>query len=439
MTVPAQRLLILAGVTLLPSGFLAAAAPELTPQIAAAVSAVFFVVCFDFLLSRKRLRKLQVILPDLLRLVKDREAEFDVHLLREGDAPGDVRVGLVIPPAIGAEEEAQTFLAPGSARFRLPWHAHPVQRGSYNIAQALLETSSAAGLWSIRERKQVQSEIRVYPNLLADRKAAAALLLNRPQSGVHALRQVGKGREFEKLREYIPGDTYDDIHWRATARHGKPITKVYQVERTQEVYVVLDASRLSGRTAGFEPVLEHYLSASLLLGLAVEKAGDLFGVIAFDDRVQRMIRAATGRTHFGACRDALYTLTTKRVAPDFRELSNFLRTRLRRRALLIVLTDLDDAVIAEEFERNVALVRRHHLVLANMLRPAGTAPLFSASDVQTTDDIFDRLGGHLRWRKLQETQRRLQTIGVPLALLHADRLASELVAQYRNVKRRQLL
>jgi uncharacterized protein (DUF58 family) len=396
------------------------------------------VVVGDAFVSRKKLRNVSVKLPGLVRSVKGRAATFDVQIGRDGESPTDVRVGLVTPPEIGVQPELQTSLTDGE-HFGVSWPVEPSQRGSYSITEARLETSSTTGLWSIRERQPVQSEFRVYPDLLADSKTAASLLLNRAQVGVHVQRQVGKGREFEKLREYAPGDTYDDIHWRATARHGRPVTKVYQVERTQEVYVVLDCSRLSGRIAGSEAVIEQYVTASLLLGLAVQKEGDLFGVIAFDERVQRMVRAAAGRAHFGTCREALYTVAATRTSPDFRELSQFIRTRLRKRALLVILTDLDDAAIAEEFERNVSLLRRHHLVIANMIRPVGVDRLFSADDVESPDQIYDRIGGHLRWHKLQETQKRLRTRGVPLSLLSPDRLAMDLVTQYRSVKRRQLL
>src|SRR5439155_5760719 len=99
----------------------------------------------------------------------------------------------------------------------------------------------------MRKSVPTQSEIRVYPNLLRERRDLAALFLHRGAFGLHAERQVGKGREFEKLREYVPGDGYDEIHWKATAKRGRPITKVFQIERTQEVYVVIDASRLSAR------------------------------------------------------------------------------------------------------------------------------------------------------------------------------------------------
>src|SRR5213075_2821695 len=151
----------------------------------------------------------------------------------------------------------------------------------------------------------------------------AALFLNRGLFGFHAQRQVGKGREFEKLREYVPGDGYDEIHWKATARRGHPITKVFQIERTQEVYIVVDASRLSGRPAlsagrdaepsdPLEPrgatILDRFLASALILGQAAEHQGDLFGVVAFADQVQTFLRARNGREHYSACREALFTL-----------------------------------------------------------------------------------------------------------------------------------
>jgi uncharacterized protein (DUF58 family) len=303
----------------------------------------------------------------------------------------------------------------------------------------MVETQSAAGLWAMRESKPVSAEIRVYPNLFTDKKTAASLLMNRGSIGTHAQRQVGKGREFEKLREYVSGDTYDDIHWRATARHGRPVTKVYQVERTQEVYAVIDCSRLSGRDAGSEALLERYLSASLLLGLAVQNDGDLFGVIAFSDRIERFVRAGQGRSHFGACRDAIYTLSVRRTSPDFQELSQFARTRLRKRVLLMILTALDDPVISEDFERNIAMLRGKHLVVTAMAKAADVVPLFSDAAVETTAEVFDRLSGHLRWHKLNETQGSLRAAGVPLSLLREESLGAEVVAQYRNVKTRQIL
>jgi uncharacterized protein (DUF58 family) len=373
-----------------------------------------------------------------MRFPRHRGGKFEVVVVRTGDTPKSVRIGIPLPLHLAAQEDALVSL-PASGRFRIEWPLHPTRRGSVRLDSVMVETRSAAGLWALRANKTVTAEIRVYPNLFTDKKTAASLLMNRGTIGIHAQRQVGKGREFEKLREYVPGDTYDDIHWRATARHGRPVTKVYQVERTQEVYAVVDCSRLSGRGAGGEALLERYLSAALLLGLAVQNDGDLFGVVAFSDRIERFVRAGRGRSHFGVCRDALYTVTARRTSPDFQELSQFLRTRLRKRALLAVLTALDDPVISEDFEHNIGLLRGKHLVIAGMANAEGVAPLFSGSAVETKGDILERLSGHLRWHKLSETQSRLRAQGVALSLMREESIGAEIVSQYRNVKTRQLL
>ena len=105
----------------------------------------------------------------------------------------------------------------------------------------------------MRRSQAAGCELRVYPDLRAERRQAAAVFLTRNGLGSHAQRQVGRGRDFEKLRDYVAGDSIEDISWKATARRQKPVSKVFQVERTQEVYVVIDASRLSGRSADGAP------------------------------------------------------------------------------------------------------------------------------------------------------------------------------------------
>ena len=299
------------------------------------------------------------------------------------------------------------------------------------------------------------SEIRVYPDLMKERRKLSALFLKKGV-GVHAQQQVGKGREFEQLREYFPGDSYEDIHWKATAKRGEPITKVYQIERTQEVYLVIDASRLSARDAGngnslaeqtersdkrrFEStILDQYKSAALITALAAERQGDLFGLLTFDDRVRSFIPAKNGIAHFNICRDALYTLTPRRVSPDFSELFTTIGTHVRRRALLIFLTHLDDPVLAEMFARYIDLISRKHLVTVSMLKPVDANPLFSSDDVTMIDDLYRKLGEHLQWRHLMETRLILRRHGVGFFLPDRDSLCTELISQYLNFKRRQLL
>jgi uncharacterized protein (DUF58 family) len=127
------------------------------------------------------------------------------------------------------------------------------------------------------------------------------------------------------------------------------------------------------------------------------------------------------------------------VNPDFNELCTFLRLRLRRRALLLFLTNLDDAVLAESFVKNMELIQRQHLVLVNMLQPALAHPLFSNQHVSSVDDLYRELGGHMLWHDLRELERRLHHRGVHFSLVPNEKLCVDLVSQYIGVKRRQLL
>ena len=463
MIVPSSRLLLWFAIIALPFSVLGAVYPNALGVSVALISALLVVILLDAGLSFARLDAIAVELPNLIRVSKDRPATLTVNITKPAAAALRLRIGLSLPREMASpNEDVTVLLAPEVETSQIAWTFTPNRRGNFRLTTVFLETSSRLGLWAVRRAAPVRCEIRVYPNLIAERKHLAALFLNRGAFGLHAQRQVGKGRDFEKLRDYAPGDGFDEIHWKATARRGHPVTKVFQIERTQEVYVILDASRLSGRRivpgsklqvsgsaaeAQLETcnpqlettVLERFITAALILGQAAEQQGDLFGLITFTDQVKTFLRAKNGKGHYAACRDAIYTLEPENVTPDFDEISAFVRTRLRRRALLIFLTSLEDPVLAESFTRNMSLLAGQHLVLVNMLKPDGANPLFSSPDVSTVDDLYRHLGGHLQRHDLRQLEKVLQRRGVHFSLLENERLARELVTQYLGVKRRQLL
>src|SRR5204863_9107262 len=144
-----------------------------------------------------------------------------------------------IAPAMPSElEAADPILAAafpaGATACASVLRATPRRRGVFRIARVVVECLSPLGFWSVRRAHAVSCEVRSYPNLFGERRRVPALFLYRGHAGAHRQRQIGKGREFEKLREYLPGDSYEDVHWKATAKRGRPVTKLFQVERTQE-------------------------------------------------------------------------------------------------------------------------------------------------------------------------------------------------------------
>jgi len=444
MLVPRTRLLLWISLLVLPFAAVGATVPG-----ALTISMVFIggfaaVVLADGFLSRGQLAGIRVQLPEIVRWQKDRPGILEVRIYNDSLAGRLLRIGFAFPREIETETEDRAILLPANAALsRLDWTVTPNRRGQYFLEHAYLEAASPLGFWAVRRADPARAELRVYPNLFNERKNVAALFLRRAQFGIHTQRAAGQGRDFEKLREYVPGDSYDEIHWKASAKRGHPVTKVFQVERTQEVYVIVDASRLTAREMTLEKgrttALERFVTAALILGLAAEQQGDQFGLITFSDRVLSFVRAKSGQAHYDACRDRLYTLHPQSVTPDFEELCSFIRLRLRKRALLIFLTALDDPMLAESFAKASELISRQHLLLVDMLQPAGANPLFSDEAVASIDDLYRRLGGHLQWNQLREFGNVLKRRGVRFSLLNPEKLAAELIAQHAEVKRRQLL
>ena len=445
MIVPRTRLILWVSMIVLPFAALAGTMPSAIGVSAFAIGGLLTLVLADAFLATSRVAGIRVELPDLIRLQKDRPSNIEVRIHNDAQTARAIRIGLTFPDEISVPDETQTTALPaGSALSRLDWTCTPRKRGQYFLERAYLEAVSPLGFWSARASHPIRAELRVYPNLFDERKNVAALFLKRGNLGIHAQRQAGQGRSFEKLRTYIPGDSVSEIHWKASAKRGHPVTKVFQIERTQEVYVILDASRLTARPVKLDDgaetnVLERFVTAALILGLAAEQKGDQFGLITFSDRVLSFVRAKSGQAHYDACRDRLYTLHPQIVTPDFDELATFIRLRLRKRALLIFLTALDDPMLAESFVKSMDLVCRQHLILVDMLQPAGAVPVFSNPNVRALDDVYRQLGGHWQWHKLRELEKILQRRGVRFHQLDPARLPAQLVAQHADVKARQLI
>jgi uncharacterized protein (DUF58 family) len=452
--VPRFRLLFWVGAVFLPFSIIAAVVPSAVFLSIGVALILVLIAAADAIFSLGNLSGIHVELPAVVRFSKGKTGEIALRIKNESMKPRGLRLSVAFPTQIyPIHRELLTRLPEESLYSSILWACKGLKQGRYHLDKCYLETLSRFGFWAIRGISPIKSEIRVYPNLLVESKNLSAFFLNRGV-GVHSQRQVGKGRDFEQLREYIPGDSYEDIHWKATAKRGQPITKVFQIERTQMVYVVIDASRLSARRTysgrSMRPsveednlvhttILERYITAALILGLAAEKQGDLYGLLIFDHRVRGFAAAKSGRAHFNVCRDMLYTLQPNSASPDYSELFTFIATRIRRRSLLLFLTNLDDPVLAQNFTQHIDIISRRHLVLVNTLRPSGAEPIFSSPNAESVDDLYQKLGGGILWQSLHKTKKVLRRLGADFSMLENEALCAELISKYLSVKKRQIL
>jgi uncharacterized protein (DUF58 family) len=361
--------------------------------------------------------------PGRVRLTRDVPATVPITI------QSPAAISLRIAPALSDSVVEATVPAGVST---IPWTWCSGTRGDHHLSEIHLETSSPMRLWHVRGVRPVDCTLSVYPNLRG--RATAGLFLRTAGPGARMRRQRGKGKEFENLRQYLPGDSFEDVHWKATARRASPMVKLYSIEHAQEVYAVVDGSRLSGRDA----ILDHYVDAALHLALVADKQRDRFGLVTFSDRTHSLVRARNGKDHFRVCREAIYRLQPERVSPDFREVFTTIQTNLRRRALLVFFTSLDDALLAESFERDIAILARRHLVLVHVMPGPEVRPLFPHSP-EDTEGAYAALAGQLAWNRMRKLQIGLQNLGVRLSFVEPERIRMQVSSAYLEVKRRQAL
>jgi uncharacterized protein (DUF58 family) len=447
MIVPRSRLIAFVALIVVPAIGISASLTAFWLSAVAAMLGVFILGAVDARRGTKQLAAIQTVLPAKARWIQGRPAQLELIFESRLGRAVRLRTGLAFPAEIKPDEDEMTLLLPATpGRHHVVCPCVPLRRGLFSIEGCYYEFPSPWGLWDVRGRNIQPIEARVYPNLQTERKQVASLFLRTSRVGLRAVRQVGQGRDFEKLREYVPGDGYDTIHWKATARRGRPITKVFQVERTQEVYVIIDASRLSGRIQdAVDPAsagvthLDRYINAALVLGLAAERQGDLFGLLTFSDHVLSFVRARNGKEHYDACREALYQLEPQPVSPDFEEVAAFIWKRLRRRALLVFMTDLDDPVLMKSFRNSVDLISRQHLVLVQMLQTGKVRPVFTNPDVAQVDDLYQDLAQHMAWHDLRQLGLALRQHGVTFSVPQREQFSAETISQYLRVKQRQMI
>lgn len=426
---------------LLPLWLLPMAAPVFTLVALGVTVLLFLAGLVDAVVSHARLRSLRLELPASVR--GSRLTPFDLHVTLRG-ADHDLH-SLVLAPMLPPEVDLKGDLpsldrlrAGEAARFTLRLCGNT--RGQFEQRDWLAEAQSILGLFHVRKHLPGAVTLGIHPAVKGDMRKLSHLLLSRNLMGAHHIRVLGKGREFEKLREYQPGDAAEDIHWKATARRGVPVTKTFQIERSQDIYAVIDHSRLAAvcDQAG-EPVLDRFLAAATVLGMVLQRQNDRMGVVTFADHVTHFLQARAGLRHLTATLEILHRLQAREVSPDFAELATVIRTRIRRRAVLILLTDLRDPVAAERLTRHLRqLVRAHHVLVVSM-QGGGIAPIFSGPAAQTEDDVYAGIEGHLAWNLAAETTIAIRATGAHIVFADSGRFAAELVDAYLKARKRQVL
>jgi len=349
------------------------------------------------------------------------------------------RVSDEAPGTFSAELPEVQLTVPASSSASGAYSVEPRERGDAKFGDVWLRYSSSLRLAERWARARMAQGVRVYPNLAESQKMRIYLIRSRQIELEKRLkRQRGHGREFESLREYRAGDEFRDVSWSVTARQGKLITKLYQVERSQTVWLVLDLGRLLRARVDRLNKLDHAVNAALSLAQVAFYSGDRVALLAYDRKLQQRVAPGRGVPQLRVLIEALAQVRPASSEADHLLAANALLSSQHQRSLVVWLTDFAETAATPEVIECTAAIARRHLVVFGVMAQTELRSLV-ATRPDTVTDMY-RYGAALEIVQRRDLLlRQLRQQGAMVLEATPAALSTALANQYLQVKERNLI
>ena len=338
------------------------------------------------------------------------------------------------PDAFAADPLPLAFRVDAGQWTERSYRLHANERGEHCFGRVQLRIVSPFGLWLSQHEAGQAETVRVFPNFARITQYALLATDHRlSQLGVLRRRRRGEGADFEQLREYRRDDSLRHVDWKATARLRKPIVREYQDERDQQIVFLLDCGqRMRSRDAALSH-FDHTLNAMLLLSYVALRQGDAVGFASFAHAAPRFFAPRKSTASVQLLLNATYDLQPTLQTPDYFAASAIVNSHVRKRSLVILLTNLRDEDEAT-LQPALAQLRRRHRVLVASLRETGLDKLLHSP----IEDFDDALGyaAAIDYRQARQTQlARLRAQGINVIDTDPAQLPVALVNRYWEMKR----
>ncbi|WP_260959203.1 DUF58 domain-containing protein [Pseudomonas citri] len=319
-------------------------------------------------------------------------------------------------------------LQPGQ-HSQVGYRLRPLKRGHFSFEHCETHLPSPLGLWTDKRLLDAADETRVYPDFARLYEGQLLAVDNwLSHLGIRQHQRRGQGQEFHQLREFREGDSLRQIDWKATARHRTPIAREYEDERDQQIIFLLDCGRRMRSQDGELAHFDHALNACLLLSYTALRQGDAVGLGTFATEQPRYLAPVKGSGQLNVLLNAVYDLDSSQRPADYQAAVTQLLARQKRRALVVLVTNLRD----EDDEELLAALKRlgqQHRVLLASLREEALDRLRQVP-VQTLPEALAYCGTVDYLNTRAELHKRLGAHAIPVLDSRPSELGAQLVTQY---------
>ena len=315
----------------------------------------------------------------------------------------------------------------------------PVRRGVYRWRKTNIYVSSVLHFAERRFRLGEPVDANCYPSIVQMKKHELKVFSKTAVfQGIKKIRRLGNNNEFEQIKNYVQGDDFRSVNWKATSRRGELMVNQYQDERSQQVYCLIDKSRSMRLPFEGMTLLDHSINAALVMSNIILRKGDKAGIITFSDKLGARLPAERNSGQLSRIMEVLYRQKTQFMDANFQRLYYGTRNYIKVRSMLLLFTNFESMYA---MERTIAIFRRlnqQHLLVVIFFENTGLNDR-SEMEVANVSDIYKKTISAKFALEKQAIVRELNKYGIQSILTRPEDLSVDVINKYLEMKSRGML
>jgi uncharacterized protein (DUF58 family) len=425
---------ILIGAMMVSYGF-----PDLMPIVQTAIALLALAVVVDVLMLFNKRVDVDIVrdTPGVLSLGD----ENPIRLTIRNKARMSLNVTVIdeLPEQFQERKFAVSLDMPAGKTHQHTYHLRPLTRGEYHFGLANLYLSTGMGLVRRRLRKPLNTMVAVYPSIIQMKKYELKTFARTAiEYGVKKVRRIGHSYEFEHIKQYNRGDDYRSINWKATGRRAQLMVNVYEDEKSQAVYTIIDKSRVMHMPFHGLSLFDYAVNASLVIANIVLGKQDKAGLLTFAEQPKARIRADRGKHQLKKILEALYNESEGSVEANYESMYMSVRDLVNGRALLFLYTNFESSYALQRALPQLRKLNDQHLLVVVFFENTEVSSNTSAH-VETVEDIYRQVTAETYMLTKVQLVQQLKQFGIMSILTKPENLTVASINKYLELKSRGMI
>lgn len=390
---------------------------------------LLFARTYRFRLRRK--------LPRVLSLGD--EMEVEISLQNRNNIRLRIEVIDELPYQLQVRDFSRIVTLDPEESLEIHYPIRPTSRGAYEFGRILLFLSTPLGLLERRYAKDAAMELPVYPSIVQMKQfEMRAFERTSMPGGLKNIRRIGHSYEFDQIKNYVRGDDYRSINWKATGRRGQLMVNQYEDERAQQIYCVIDKSRVMRMPFDGLTLMDHAINTSLVLSNIALKKHDRAGLLTFSDKIGSVLKADSKAAQLNKILQTLYKESERTTEANYELLYYFSRKLVSGRSLLVLFTNFESMYALDRVLPILRRINAFHLLVVVFFENSSIRD-FSQEAPTNVEGIYQQTVARKFLAEKTAMVQKLKQYGIQAVLTSPEDLSMDTINKYLELKARGLI